>query len=226
MPTLELGSVTLIIAFPFQPLRVADCLRPGIGYTPRARRPRHHRLRIAYGLGSVTLEPAIHPGAAALRIAYGLGSVTLTPRRPRPPVPVADCLRAGIGYTENDPCPGGCSVADCLRAGIGYTPGNVKVRLTCSCGLLTGWDRLHLTCDLPSFLESCGLLTGWDRLHSNASSARSGPSCGLLTGWDRLHYSAAWGRRARRCGLLTGWDRLHCLSRKRVQNRGLGNKSL
>ncbi len=35
------------------------------------------KLRIAFGLGSVTLQLQVHSSSSLLRIAFGLGSVTL-----------------------------------------------------------------------------------------------------------------------------------------------------
>jgi len=144
---------------------------------------------------------------------------------------IADCSRAGIGYTDMPLITPTGSVADCSRAGIGYTqpvnsaigfrlriahgPGLVtlafrKAAACPCCGLLTGRDWLHSPDYVSAAPYSCGLLTGRDWLHSTGTASLSSASCGLLTGRDWLHYQAFELLGSVGCGLLTGRDWLHC----------------
>ena len=121
---------------------VADCSRAGVGYTVRGGVIRCRMLRIALGPGLVTLPWALESLLDVLRIALGPGLVTLgwsnswvLPMLRIALGPglvtlrlrlidcraVADCSRAGVGYTNARQPPHTRTVADCSRAGVGYT---------------------------------------------------------------------------------------------------------
>ena len=189
---------------------VADCSRAGIDYTAeRSVACQVCGLRIARGLGSNTLRIT---GLPSPMVSCGLlaGWDRVHWLMPLPARgPVADCSRAGIGYTSAACVARSPRVADCSRAGIDYTAG----------GVLPPWSR-------------CGLLAGWDRVHSADGTAiqRS-----LVADCSRagIEYTRPVSRRdcllriarglgsitlvrpcrciaAACCGLLAGWDRVHC----------------
>ena len=123
---------------------VADCFRARIGYTRSGCRSSGYWLRIAFGLGSVTLIVALEPTEDGLRIAFGLGSVTLAALAS----PCGKLLRIAFGL--------GSVTLDHKASGV----------FPC-CGLLSGSDRLHSKCLPLSRNQCCGLLSGSDRLHSS-----------------------------------------------------------
>ena len=79
-------------------------------------------------------------------------------------LPVADCSQAGIGYTRGIRCRPDLFVADCSQAGIGYT--NVAEKLTFwGLRIARRLGSVTLPCWGPVGCFGCGLLAGWDRLH-------------------------------------------------------------
>ena len=99
---------------------VADCFRARIGYTRSGCRSSGYWLRIAFGLGSVTLIVALEPTEDGLRIAFGLGSVTLKVLA----VVEEPVLRIAFGLGS-------------VTLEWAWQSANNR------CGLLSGSDRLH-----------------------------------------------------------------------------------
>ena len=98
-----------------------------------------------------------------LRLARRLGSDTLRHHAPANRA-VAACSQAGIGYTETSARRRDSHVAACSQAGIGYTISAddihaVQLRLA----RRLGSDTLFV--DDAVIRRCCGLLAGWDRIH-------------------------------------------------------------
>ena len=156
----------------------------------------------AIGVGKDT----VHRG---LRLAHRLGSDTL-----------AD---GGIDRLV---------VAACSQAGIGYTSAIWRCSPVTCCGLLTGWDRIHLShCHyrtdvmlrlahrlgsdtlIGSCQRSCRCVAACSRAGIGYTVARHGRHAVRLLrlahrlGSDTLPTAAPTPCKC--CGLLTGWDRIH-----------------
>ena len=137
-----LGSVTLCAAAAADSLvlRIAHGLGSvTLNVLPRVQRD---KLRIAHGLGSVTLDEQRHTGRAQLRIAHGLGSVTLVGDKSH----IHLLLRIAHGLGSVTLVERAHRYSFQLR--IAHGLGSVTLLALCteplhSCGLLTGWDRLH-----------------------------------------------------------------------------------
>ncbi len=116
---------------------VADCLRAWVDYTRQVQTANTPALRIAYGLGLITLTAKPLTLMPWLRIAYGLGLITLRTHPDRPPTSV----RIAYGLVL-------------ITLPVSCLSDAAPLRIAYGLGLITleKWTRCLETC--------CGLLTG------------------------------------------------------------------
>ena len=99
---------------------------------------------------------------------------------------VVVCGQAICDYTDGKAEPTPYGVVVCGQAICDYTL-LYTFALLLSCGLRSGYMRLHSLALVENRLEGCGLRSGYMRLHLTIVTSNGLVSCGLRSGYMRLH---------------------------------------